>query len=63
MSEGEQHQDRKIINWPEYNRALVNRGSLTFWFDEDIESVWFHKKEGKTGRGLHKTFSDAALQT
>lgn len=63
MSEGEQQQDRKIKNWPEYNRALVSRGSLTFWFDEDIQSVWFHKKEGKTGRGLDKTFSDTALQT
>jgi len=63
MSEGEQYQDRKIINWPEYNQALVNRGSVTFWFDEDIQSVWFHKKEGKTGRGLDKTFSDTALQT
>ncbi|MCP4363804.1 MAG: IS5 family transposase [Planctomycetes bacterium] len=62
MSEGNQYQERKIINWPEYNQALVNRGSITFWFDRDIEKVWFHKKTGPTGRGLDKTFSDAALQ-
>ena len=39
MSEGAQYLDRKLINWPEYNRALVNRGSLTFWFGEDIQAL------------------------
>ena len=24
----------RIRNWHEYNRSLVNRGSITFWFDE-----------------------------
>ena len=62
MSEGRQYQKQKIINWLEYNEALVNRGAITFWFDRDIEQVWFHKKSGPTGRGLDKTFSDAALQ-
>ena len=28
MSESEQRKNRKIVNWPEYNRGLVNRGSL-----------------------------------
>ena len=62
MSEGEQHAQRKIINWPQYNRALVQRGAITFWFDRDIEQIWFAKKTGPTGRGLDKTFSDEALQ-
>ena len=22
-----------------------------FWFDEDIQSLWFHKEEGKSGMG------------
>ncbi|WP_373662511.1 MULTISPECIES: hypothetical protein, partial [Klebsiella pneumoniae complex] len=21
----------KITNWPTYNKALINRGSITFW--------------------------------
>ena len=63
MSEGKQYRNRKIINWPEYNAALVKRGALTFWFDRDSEKLWFHKKTGPTGRGLDKTFSDVALQT
>jgi len=24
----------RIRNWREYNRALINRGRLTVWFDE-----------------------------
>jgi hypothetical protein len=62
VSEGRQYQKQKIINWLEYNEALVNRGAITFWFDQDIGRVWFHKKCGPTGRRLDKTFSDAALQ-
>ena len=62
MSQGENYHERKIINWPEYNRALVKRGSVTFWIGEDATSVWYHDREDKTGRGLHKTFSDTALQ-
>nr|CEP30022.1 hypothetical protein KV8917_30005 [Klebsiella variicola] len=23
----------KITNWPTYNKALINRGSLTFWLE------------------------------
>ncbi|EEA2131843.1 hypothetical protein GJ824_20195, partial [Salmonella enterica] len=25
----------KIANWPTYNKALINRGSLTFWLDDE----------------------------
>jgi hypothetical protein len=31
----------KITNWAAYNKALVNRGSLTFWLDESaIQSCY-----------------------
>ena len=62
MSEGERYRKRKIINWLEYNAALVKRGSLTFWLDRDTEQIWFRRKMDPTGRGLDKTFNDAALQ-
>ncbi len=26
----------RVTNWPEYDRALVQRGSLTVWFDEEF---------------------------
>ena len=25
----------RVRNWSDYNRALIARGRLTFWFDED----------------------------
>lgn len=40
-----QESSRRIINWKEYNQALVNRGSLTFWFPEDIKEAWFCHEE------------------
>jgi hypothetical protein len=30
----------KIRNWKEYNEALVNRGCLTFLFDEQVIAAW-----------------------
>jgi hypothetical protein len=47
------------LNWPEYNRALKRRGSLTIWFDPDI--AWAAKPTGKRVR--QPVYSDAAVQT
>lgn len=61
MSSGTQYTQSRIINWAEYNQALVNRGSITFWFSDDIKKIWFFH-EPKTGRGSFKTYSDMAIQ-
>lgn len=26
----------KVINWPAYEEGLRNRGSLTFWVEEEV---------------------------
>lgn len=62
MSSGAQYKNRRIVNWSDYNRALVQRGSLTFWFPKEVADIWFHR-EPNAGRGLNKTFSDGAIQT
>jgi len=63
MSSGAQYQERRIINWSEYNGALTNRGSLTFWLGEDLPELWFDREPKAAGsRGLHRTFSDHAIQ-
>ena len=49
----------KTLNWPEYNRALKRRGSLTIWFDPDMS--WAANPTGKRGR--QPVYSDAAVQT
>jgi len=50
-----------IRNWKHYNKALVNRGSLTLWFDEKVIENWYsvtHSGE----RGRPKLYSDIALE-
>lgn len=50
----------RIRNWSEYNKALVNRGSLTVWFDEDTVSDWYNKEH--TGqRGRPQDYSNTAI--
>jgi hypothetical protein len=61
MSSESERAQRKIINWKEYNQALVNRGSITFWFDRSLTEAWYFHGE-KQGRGCFKTFSDTAIQ-
>ena len=52
----------QVKNWPEYDRALVNRGSLTVWFDEEsIAKNW--TPPPPKGRGKPGTYSDLAIQT
>lgn len=48
-------------NWKEYNQSLVNRGSITFWFDEDSVAKWYStERTGKPGRP--DTYSDNAVR-
>src|ERR671914_2672059 len=51
----------RIHNWNKYNKALIKRGSLTFWFDEEAIAAWY--EEERTGRrGCPRTYSDVAIQ-
>jgi hypothetical protein len=46
----------KTKNWPSYNTALKQRGSLSIWFDAEME--WSASATSKRGR--QREFSDAA---
>lgn len=40
-----------VVNWSQYNRSLINRGSLTFWVDAEAMNNWFHQDHhGRRGR-------------
>jgi len=53
----------KITNWPEYNRALTQRGSITFWVDESAIEAWTcTKHHGKSGRGFHFSLMNVPLR-
>ncbi len=51
----------KTTNWKQYNQSLINRGSLTFWVDEEAISSWTQSKQNKRGRP--RRFSDLAITT
>lgn len=52
----------RVMNWAEYDRALVNRGSLTVWFDAaTIKDAW--TPAPPQGRGKPGLYSDVAIQT
>jgi hypothetical protein len=50
----------RIRNWREYNKALVNRGSLTIWFDEESIAEW-HNTHLSGQRGRPHDYSDTAI--
>lgn len=43
---------RKIVNWKQYNQALVNRGSLIFWVDEAAVKAWYYHEHHGVVAGL-----------
>ena len=49
----------RVKNWSEYNKALVQRGSITFWMSDDFEKTWMHS--GEKQRGSQFDYSDQAI--
>lgn len=48
-------------NWKEYNRSLVNRGSLTFWFEKSAMEKWY-SEERTQNPGRPDVYSDSAIR-
>src|SRR5262244_1954157 len=51
----------RICNWREYNRALINRGRLTVWFDEHTITAWRNTAPA-TGPGAPRRYADLAIE-
>jgi len=49
----------RVKNWSEYDKALVQRGSLTFWLSDDFEKTWLYI--GEKQRGGQFDYSDQAI--
>lgn len=50
----------RVKNWSEYDKALAQRGSITFWMSDDFEKTWMHT--GKKQRGSQFDYSDQAIR-
>ena len=51
----------KIKNWSQYNKALVNRGNVTVWLNEDTRQGW-NPQLPQTLRGRPYQYSDLAIE-
>jgi Transposase DDE domain len=51
----------RIHNWHAYNRALINRGRLTVWFDENAIVAW-RNMDPRHGPGAPRIYSDLAIE-
>lgn len=49
----------RVKNWTEYDQALVQRGSITFWLSDDFEKSWLYT--GEKQRGSQFDYSDQAI--
>ena len=50
----------KVINWPEYDVGLRQRGSITFWISEDAIAGWSAPR--RTTPGGQARYSDLAIE-
>ena len=61
MSDEKKKVQYGVRNWGEYNQALVQRGSLTLWFEEKTVESWLNSEPtGK--RGHPYVYSDVAVE-
>ena len=51
----------RVSNWHDYNRALVQRGSLTVWVSEEAIKQWEY--DGENHHGGQYTYSEMAIET
>ena len=51
----------RVGNWPEYERALVQRGDITLWLSAGATDAWTPSPSGR--RGAARKFSDLAIET
>jgi hypothetical protein len=49
----------RIKNWSDYDKALVQRGSITFWMSDDFEKTWLYA--GEKQRGSQFEYTDQAV--
>ncbi|EMX0853922.1 transposase, partial [Pluralibacter gergoviae] len=55
-------QKYKITNWKAYNKALIHRGSVTFWLDDEAIQAWYESAT-PSSRGRPLRYSDLAITT
>ena len=52
----------KVQNWSSYNKALVARGNITLWFNDEAVEKWYSKNPTKIRRGRPNIYSDECIE-
>lgn len=55
--------DYRVRNWKDYNKSLINRGSITFWIDEKNIQAWYEQQFSTKNKGRPNKYSDIAITT
>lgn len=50
----------RVKNWSEYEKALVQRSSITFWLSDGFEKAWLYA--GEKQRGSQFDYSEKAIE-
>ena len=53
----------RLQNWPEYNRALEKRGSITVYFSDEVIQDWYATPAADPSRGGQHVYSDTCIET
>jgi len=53
----------RVRNWSQYNKGLVQQGSVTFWINDNSIKHWYEAESKKKARGRPKIYSDIAVET
>lgn len=59
--EAKDKQKYSITNWSEYNKALENRGNITFLISEEVIDHWY--SDEPLQRGAQEKYSDTCIET
>src|SRR5215213_5160553 len=51
----------RVTNWPDYDRALQQRGSLTVWVTPEALAAWHPPRTGRRGRSPQ--YAEIAIET
>jgi len=52
----------RITHWKTYNKALINRGTITFWLDDEAVKAWYETAT-PASRERPQRYSDPAITT
>lgn len=50
----------RVTNWSTYNKALIGRGDITLWIEDEVLREWYH--EGPDQQGAQYLYSDKCIE-